>query len=256
MKNLIIKKQETTGGNKRYNVQLGNEVIDTCISRNDYVAASVLFSRANGYEVTYHVQFENIGKGSLIEPKLNRLGYSFDVAYLNNEKNFELTTESKINSYGFRLYRIRCTREIPGVKVGDLGGWIRKKENIAGFAWVSGDAEVFGDALVSGCARVSGNARVFGRSLVTDNVEVSGRAEVLAQATISGNAKVYGSATVSGRVIVSGNSKVFDKALVSADAEICDDAKAFGNSWVAGTAKLLGNDEAQGETCIFGQGFN
>lgn len=82
MKDLIIKKQELTGGNKIFKVLQGNDVVDTCISRNDYVAATVLFSQAKGYEVTYHVNPENIGKGSLIESKRTKQEYSFCVAYL------------------------------------------------------------------------------------------------------------------------------------------------------------------------------
>ena len=39
-------------------------------------------------------------------------------------KHFELTTITKKNDYGVKLFRIVCTRPIKDVKIGDLGGWV------------------------------------------------------------------------------------------------------------------------------------
>ena len=68
-------------------------------------------------------------------------------------KKFEFTGESKTISLLFRtvtLHRIRAVAEFGLVKVGDLGGWIEKEENLSqnGKAWVYGDAEVYGNAKV------------------------------------------------------------------------------------------------------------
>ena len=64
---------------------------------------------------------------------------------------YELTDEAK-NINGVTLHRIRALRDIPsaGVKSGDLGGWIEKESNLTQYddAWVSGNAEVSGDAEV------------------------------------------------------------------------------------------------------------
>ena len=70
--------------------------------------------------------------------------------------NYEFTGETKIFS-GITLNQIRCTKAIAklGIQVGNIGGWIEKKENLSGDAWV------YGDARVSGKARVSGNARIY-----------------------------------------------------------------------------------------------
>ncbi|MDR1343891.1 MAG: hypothetical protein LBJ39_00925 [Tannerellaceae bacterium] len=97
-------------------------------------------------------------------------------------RHYEFTEETKVTDSGITLHRIRCTKEIErlGVKVGDLGGWIEKYENLSGSAWVSGNAQVSGNARVDDNAWVSGDARVFG------NARVSGDARV------SGNARVYG----------------------------------------------------------------
>lgn len=82
-------------------------------------------------------------------------------------KKFEFTGETKTISLLFRtatLHRIRAVAEFGLVKIGDLGGWIEKEENLSHEekAWVYGDAEVCGDAKVYGDAEVYGNAEVCG----------------------------------------------------------------------------------------------
>lgn len=86
-------------------------------------------------------------------------------------KKFEFTGETKTISLLFRtaiLHRIRAVAEFGLVKVGDLGGWIEKEENLSheGKAWVCGDAKVWGNAEVCGDAEVWGNAEVFSASHV------------------------------------------------------------------------------------------
>lgn len=75
-------------------------------------------------------------------------------------KKFEFTGETKTISLFFRtatLHRIRAVAEFGLVKIGDLGGWIEKEENLSheGKAWVCGDAKVWGNAKVCGDAKVS-----------------------------------------------------------------------------------------------------
>ena len=52
---------------------------------------------------------------------------------------------------------------------GSLGGYIESEKSLdqSGDAWVSGNAQVYGDAQVSGNAWVSGNARVYGKLKLT-----------------------------------------------------------------------------------------
>lgn len=59
-----------------------------------------------------------------------------------------------------KLFRIKALISFGNVRVGDVGGYIEKEENLSqsGNAWVSGNAEVFGNARVSGDAEVSSNA--------------------------------------------------------------------------------------------------
>ena len=72
-------------------------------------------------------------------------------------KKYEFTGETKQVELSFRtvtLHRIKAVAEFGIVKVGDLGGWIEKEENLShdGNAWVYGNAEVCGDAKVYGNA--------------------------------------------------------------------------------------------------------
>ena len=68
------------------------------------------------------------------------------------QKHFELTSESKVDSFGGALFRVKLTIDCKWGKAGALGGWVQKDENIQGFAWVSGDAQVYGNAQVYGDA--------------------------------------------------------------------------------------------------------
>ena len=62
-------------------------------------------------------------------------------------KKYEFTGETK-KVRGITLYHIRALIDFTNVKVGDLGGWIEKEDNLShcGDAWVSGDAVVYGNA--------------------------------------------------------------------------------------------------------------
>lgn len=85
-----------------------------------------------------------------------------------------MTTESKINVFGTKLFRIKALISFGDVEEGDTGGWIEKGENLEqsfGNAWVYGDAEVSGDARVSGNAKVYGNAKVCGDAWVSGNAD-------------------------------------------------------------------------------------
>ena len=86
-------------------------------------------------------------------------------------KKYEFTGETKEIKLLFRtavLHRIRATVSFGFVKIGDLGGWIEKEENLSheGKAWVWGNAEVWGNAKVWGNAEVCGDAEVFSASHV------------------------------------------------------------------------------------------
>ena len=95
------------------------------------------------------------------------------------EKKYELTDET-IEYCGKTLHRIKAIRNFGNVKVGDLGGFIEKEDNLShdNNAWISDNAKVYGNA------KVSINALVFGNAQVSDNARVFGNAQV------SGDAKI------------------------------------------------------------------
>jgi len=82
--------------------------------------------------------------------------------YYRTMQNFELTTESKVNFLGIKLFRVKITKACKWGRPGDLGGWVEKYGNILGNAWISENAEAFGDARIFGDAEISGKARIFG----------------------------------------------------------------------------------------------
>lgn len=63
-------------------------------------------------------------------------------------KKFELTTETKINICGKKLFRIKALISFGLIIAGEKGGWIEKEENLSqsGNAWVFGNAEVYDNA--------------------------------------------------------------------------------------------------------------
>ena len=74
-------------------------------------------------------------------------------------KKYKFTGETKTIYLPFgtvTLHRIKAVVEFGLVKVGDLGGWIEKEENLSHEenAWVYGDAEVCGNAKVYGNANM------------------------------------------------------------------------------------------------------
>lgn len=98
-------------------------------------------------------------------------------------KKYKFTGETKTIYLPFgtvTLHRIKAVVEFGLVKVGDLGGWIEKEENLSHEenAWVYGDAEVCGNAKVYGNAKVCGNAKVYGDAEVYGNAWVCGNAKV------------------------------------------------------------------------------
>ena len=128
---------------------------------------------------------------------------------MNNEKNFELTTETR--RIGRRtLFRIKALRSFNDVKVGDLGGFIEKEENLSENAWVCDDAGVYGNACVYGNARVYGDARVYGNAWVFGNARIYGEAEISGDTCIDGDMKICDAADLSNN-----NDYVYFKCLGS-----------------------------------------
>ena len=78
------------------------------------------------------------------------------------EKKFILTDKFVINSFGIKLFQIKCTKSFKYAQKGDFGGYVEKEGNLdqENDAWVFGNARVSGDARVFGNAWVSGDADI------------------------------------------------------------------------------------------------
>lgn len=89
---------------------------------------------------------------------------------------FILTDKFVINSFGIKLFQIKCTKSFKYAQKGDFGGYVEKEGNLdqENDAWVSGDARVFGNAWVSDNARVSGDAWVSGDADIENDNEHCG----------------------------------------------------------------------------------
>ena len=63
-------------------------------------------------------------------------------------KKYELLVEDTITFFGVQLFRIKALISFSGIGKGEVGGYIASEKNLSqyGNAWVSGDAEVYGDA--------------------------------------------------------------------------------------------------------------
>ena len=92
-------------------------------------------------------------------------------------KKYELTNEY-ITYLGRKLYRIKALKNFGNVKIGELGGYIEKEDNLSqdGNAWVYGDARVCGEAIVKDNAIVKDKAWVCGNTIVFgDNYSCSNK---------------------------------------------------------------------------------
>ena len=162
-------------------------------------------------------------------------------------KNWKIRKDLSIEVCGHTLFRIECTQDFKEIKAGTLGGFIEKEENLDGNAWVSGNAKVYGNALVSDDAQVYGNAKVYGKAWVSDDAQVYGDAKVY------DNAKVYGDAQVSDDAQVYDNAWVYGSACVYGDARVYGNARVYGEAWVSGDAQVSGNAWVYGEACVYGE---
>lgn len=70
---------------------------------------------------------------------------------------YEMLQDDKIKVSGHILYRIKALKDFSDVRVGDLGGYIERKENLSqkGNCWVYNNACVFGNARVCGNAKIN-----------------------------------------------------------------------------------------------------
>lgn len=188
----------------------------------------------------------------------------------DNEKalHYELTSETKLNSEGVQLFRIRATRDIPAhdVKKGDVGGWVSSthvssgKPRIGKNAWVAEDAEAWENARITGHAHVGGEARACGKARIKGHATVGECALVAGRARVAGKTKVWGDAVIDGHARIRGESFISEGAWVSGHARVEDstvqDSSIFGHAVVkesrcGAKARISGNAYVHGTVVDF-----
>lgn len=110
---------------------------------------------------------------------------------------YELTSET-LRYKIYTLHRIKALKDFGSIKAGELGGWIKKEENLSqyGNAWVHDNAKVYGDAKVHGNAHVYCNAKIYNDASVYGNACVHDYAEIYNDVKVFGNADICGHAKV------------------------------------------------------------
>ena len=164
-------------------------------------------------------------------------------------KKYELILNDSIELANCKLFRVRALINFADVKVGDLGGYIQREENLShhGNAWVADNAKVWGEA------EVSENAKVWGEAEVTYKAKVFGEAEVSENAKVYGSAQVAGSSKVSGHALVSGNVLVWGEVEVSGTAEVSGNTELYGDAKVTKLEDIIvfKNHWSSGDTITY-----
>ena len=205
--------------------------------------------------------------------------HSFAEREVPNNTKYEMTDVRWPGNH--RLRAIRAKRDIPlhGVKVGDIGGYIEKLENLSedGDAWVAHyarvteKAHVSGDALVTAWAHVSGCAQICGSAAVGGHAEIRSQGRVLGEARVFGHARVQDSARVGqsarvcdsaivadlacarGMATVRGESVLCDNGTVGGEAVIEDRARVFDDAAIGGKTRVCHNAHVGGRIRLVGR---
>jgi hypothetical protein len=87
-------------------------------------------------------------------------------------KKYRLRKDLSTQHQGRTLYRVQLLEDINGYPKGSIGGYVENENNLSqdGGCWVSGDAKVYGDAIISGDVWVLEETKVFGDIVVVWNI--------------------------------------------------------------------------------------
>ena len=167
-------------------------------------------------------------------------------------KKYKLLDNDTIDFLGMKLHRIEALKDFGDVRKGYKGGYVQSEINLShsGNSWVSGNAGIYGYAMVLDDAEVYGNALVYGDAKVFGNAKVFDDARVYGDTRVYGNAKVFENAQVYGDAWICSNARVYGDAKVYGDALVCGDAGVCGDACVSGDARLSGNSLVRGDAHI------
>lgn len=184
------------------------------------------------------------------------------------DKKYVLMADMKPDCNGasyYNLHRIKAVKDFGNIKKGTLGGYIEKESNLSqtgnawvgcdsrGCAWVTGNAKVYGNALVEGAGKTNMRGEYdyyCGATRVSNDAEIYGDAKVLAGSEIFAG-KVYGRAVFHGIGKYPGTSEypeVFAKgsyytSSMSLGGEVYDDAQIYLGGYVGGAGSASANKQ-------------
>lgn len=192
------------------------------------------------------------------------------------DKKYVMLTDQHPNiKYSPEKYsRIKAVKDFGTIKAGTLGGYIEKEANLSqtGNAWVgcdssgcglvTGNAKVYGNALVSGGGRTEYDGKTpdgyGGMTVVANEAEVFGDAKVLKGSSIYAG-KVYGSATFHGTDTYSGAPTKPSKpgyyvSAMTIAGEVYGNAHIYAGGYVggSGSAGANNNPKVYGSAIIAG----
>lgn len=135
------------------------------------------------------------------------------------------------------LYKIVAKKDFNDVKIGDIGGYIQKEENLDIFdnSWIYDEAKVFENAKVYGNSTIKDRAQVYGNAQIQSSI-------VCADAQVYGNAKLINS-------LASNQTQIFDNAFLE-QAEIFNEAKIYGNAQILSYSLIADQVEVFGNVII------
>lgn len=102
---------------------------------------------------------------------------------------YDITGISKVNEFGVEVRRIRASRTFCTINEvvieGTYGGWVQYYDNLDRYdkSWLSGESEIFGDAIVNRNSIVSGDVKVCENTII-QNSKIEGKFVICGRTTI------------------------------------------------------------------------
>ena len=157
-------------------------------------------------------------------------------------KKYELT-DSYINFYGRKLYRIRALETFGDVKKGDIGGYVESGKNLSqeGECWIYDNAAAFDNARVFDNAKMRDNSKIFNNAEIFDHVQMFNNARIFNNAKAYDNSKIYDNARLHENARIFNNAKIHQNAIILGAARVCDNSEIFGNAVLKDNVNVYDN---------------
>jgi UDP-3-O-[3-hydroxymyristoyl] glucosamine N-acyltransferase len=146
----------------------------------------------------------------------------------------------------FSYYRLKSLKEFGDVKKGDIGGYIRKYNNLSQF----GDCWVYENAMITDDALISENAKIFGSSFISDNARITGNAKIYDCTKVYHNSYITGNTVIKGFVSISSNAEISGNVIIKDFARVS--GKVSGNVEISENVIVCSNTVLSGNTKLFG----